>query len=63
MRQHWVTNNVSNGKDMGYVAAHLAINRDEAAFGDVDACFFSADVVACRCTADGNKDAIIGRCF
>ena len=46
VRQHRLADDVADGEDVRHVGAHLDVDRDEAAVGDLDASLVGADLVA-----------------
>ena len=65
--QHRLADDVADGVDVGLGGAHLFVHFDEAAFVYIDVGCFEVQLVAVRCAADGDEDAVIalrfGRCL
>ncbi len=60
VRQHRLADQIADGEDVRHVGAHLPVDRDEAAFGDLHAGLVGVDPVAVRRATDRDQHAIPG---
>ena len=60
VRQHGLTHDVTNGKNMGHVGAHLNVDIDKATVSHRHTCFFSANFFAVGCAAHRLQYQVVG---
>ncbi|OEZ92696.1 hypothetical protein JAB9_46260 [Janthinobacterium sp. HH107] len=59
VRQHRLADQVADGEDVRHVGAHLAVDFDEAAVGDVHAGLVGSDLLAVRAAAHGDEHQVV----
>ena len=53
VRQHRLSNDVADGKDVRHIGAHLDVDIDEAAVCDCNTGFFRSNLLAVGCATHG----------
>ncbi len=59
VRQHGLTHNVANGKDVWHVGAHLNVNRNETTVCHVHTRFFCSNLLAVGCATHSLQDHVV----